>query len=195
MPYTPDASDPSEPIGSQPAQSAALEFRTLKAVVPVRVLQEDSLIIQNTSGTQAFIFYTIPANRLAPGRSLRTRAFGRIFNNTGGDVDYTITYRLAGSGIWGTFYRATTSPQERRWALDIQLANDNSGLAQRMQANVQISDPGPLGTFLNLSHNIIGQADPIANLGVDEISEVTVSMSVASAQARFIRIHSSVNYE
>jgi len=59
---------------------------------------------------------------------------------------------------------------------------------------LRITTPGVLGAALSLDLDVIGQADPIANFGLDVGIGLNMQMNVASPQAIFSRVAGQTGY-
>lgn len=102
MAYTPNAFDFTRPVDTDIAETAQLEFRTMKAFYMGTVARTFQIVGAAVGGGVNMWVASIPAGILGTSRTLVMRATGFINNTTGGaaNTNFLITY--GGGGVNGT---------------------------------------------------------------------------------------------
>lgn len=93
MAYTPNAYDTTRPVDADIAETAQLEFRTMKAFYKGTVGRAASAQIATSAVPTNLAVILVPAAVMSTNRKLKYRASGVISNATGGAI--TVTFNVS----------------------------------------------------------------------------------------------------
>lgn len=137
MAYTPSAFELTRPIDTDIAETAQLEFRTMKAFYMGTVAKFNSLAGGLTAGAVTIWTTSIPAGILGTTKTVKSRTTGFIVNSTGGAASTAWAILYAGITLAaGTF--STPGNGSYAWVLEAEITADNSTNAQRIFAHSRI---------------------------------------------------------
>jgi hypothetical protein len=101
MAYTPNAFDFTRPIDTDIAETAQLEFRTMKAFYSGIVGSRAAFSITNSVVPTQSFNVSVPASILSTIKKLRFTAWGSIINNTGGAQISSLAVTYGGGTLLG----------------------------------------------------------------------------------------------
>jgi len=94
--------------------------------------------------------YTLPANTLAANKKVRINYSGRIFQNTGGDVNITVYFSLGGTFILNSTASFGSNPTKRGFNIEVnvsRLATDVQLVTQEFKAAAATGGTTGAGTI------------------------------------------------
>lgn len=182
MAYTPSAFDITRPVDTDIAETAQLEFRTMKAFYMGTVAKFGSVAGSVGAGSVTLVTTSIPAGILGTTKTIKLRASGFIINSTGGAANTSWAVLYAGITVSaGTFSSAGTG--NYAWLLEVEITADGLTNAQRIFAQAHI--------FTTDSSSGTAQ-DAIANRGARNTA--TIDSTIAQNLILNTQNSSAVNY-
>lgn len=157
MAYTPSAFDSTRPVDTDIAETAQLEFRTMKAFYMGTVAKVNSVVGVAGAAPVNVFTVSIPAGILGTTKSIRARITGYITNTTGGAV--TVTWNLTYNAV-SIMQGVLNIPGNGTFAYEI-----NMDLTNQTATNVQLcwtdshvfADNSGVGVTQNATQNSAGR--------------------------------------
>lgn len=132
MAYTPSAFDITRPVDTDIAETAQLEFRTMKAFYMGTVFKSNSVAGTLTSGAVTVWTTSIPAGILGTTKTIKTKTTGFIVNSTGSAQTTSWAILYAGSVIAAGTLSAGLG--NTAWLIECELTADGATNVQKVFA-------------------------------------------------------------
>lgn len=183
MAYTPVATDTSRPVDTDIAETAQLEFRTMKAFYRGTLSRSGAqLTFGNTAAVSTIIDTIVPASSLLTNRKLKVHITGYLVNATGGAQTSTLNFSFGGTNFFGN---TVSAPANGTYGFRAIAEVQNLGLTN---AQVTFSKLESYNTNSNTGGQSILAGYPFSKFGtglaidttVDQHLLVTSTLSAAS---------------
>jgi hypothetical protein len=183
MAYTPSVYDSTNPIGSVAAQTAAEEFRVLKAYVRGVIDRVETVTnTTNDSSTVSFMSTTVPAGILGSGKTLKFTWKAHVSNNTG--VNQTVTIAVVFGGTTLISSSPTAPPGNTFFNFEFMCTNLNDPAHQVYSAILDVFDnpsfAAPPTPLIALFGRGGAMNESTVDTTADKVFEFTYALGLAS---------------
>jgi len=163
-------------------------WRVMAERQPVLSVGPDTTKAFNTSVAEnTLVKYTVPARALVTGDTLRLTAWGRLFNNSAGAVNYTWRLKFGGTTLHATAgVSYGLSSLQRAWRVTLEMMCESDSVQKSIAVLLGTSTgvDGATWAPFGSSETKIGYGSAAESLTADKDIKLTCQMGTSDANAQ-----------